>query len=87
MKNRSTTEMAAAVLATAFKPINKTQIMFRSGVHRRQLDPILERLQDKELMEYDVKSRTFLITERGRDFLDLYSSMVQDVTFGNVQMC
>lgn len=79
MKNRSTVDLCAEILSAALAPSNKTKIMFRSNTTVRQLGPILERLLDKELLEYDEEKRTFLITKRGREFLDLYGSMVEGV--------
>jgi predicted transcriptional regulator len=81
MKNRTTTDMAAAVLESARRPIKKTQLMFRTNIYIRQLNAVLKRLQDKGLIQFDDKTRTFLTTERGREFLELYKSMTDDVHF------
>jgi predicted transcriptional regulator len=77
-KNRTSTDLAANVLQAAFTPATKTRIMYRSQVYLRYLTPILERLLDKGLVEFNIEARTFVITDRGREFLELYKSMVQD---------
>lgn len=83
MKHRSSTELAAAVLQTAIQPVKKSHIMYRTGIYIRRLNPILERLLDRQLIEFDVTTKTFVITDRGKEFLDLYRSMTDGVRFGS----
>ena len=81
MKNRSSLEVAAAVLHVALQPTNKTKIMFLSETSARQLKPVLEKMLDKELISYDPNSKTFSTTDRGREFLQLYQSMIHGLDF------
>jgi predicted transcriptional regulator len=55
--------------------------MFRANIYIRQLDAVLERLKDSELKEFDDKTKTFLIIEKGGEFLELYKSMTDAVHF------
>jgi predicted transcriptional regulator len=78
---RSAPDIAAPVLEAAQTPMKKTHIMYRTGIHMRNLDSVLEGLLDKELIEYDINSKKLRTTERGREYLTLYQSMAGQVSF------
>src|SRR5919198_2586809 len=61
--------------ADVWSCLEKTHMMFRANIYIRQLDAVLERLKDSELKEFDDKTKTFLIIEKGGEFLELYKSM------------
>jgi predicted transcriptional regulator len=73
--------MSAEVLKVAMNPIGKTRLMFKSGIHMRQLEPVLKRLVDKQLIHYNESSKTYSTSSRGQEFLEMYYSMTKDVNF------
>jgi predicted transcriptional regulator len=53
--------------------VTKTKIMYQTFLSYNQLDEHLSFLIRKGLLNYDVNTRTFRITEKGLQFLEAYN--------------
>ncbi|MGH9984524.1 MAG: winged helix-turn-helix domain-containing protein [Nitrososphaeraceae archaeon] len=75
-KYRKGTEIIASVLEAAKEVgISKTRIMFTAYLSYKQLKEYLNELLDKELLAYDLHTRTYNITSKGSKFLELYAEL------------
>jgi len=75
-KYRNRTEIIASVLeATNGTGASKTRIMFNAYLSYEQLNEYLNELLDKELLAYDLHTRTYHIAPKGSKFLELYSEL------------
>jgi predicted transcriptional regulator len=72
IKYRNRTEIIASILEVAKDGSNKTRIMFTAYLSYEQLKEYLNELLDKELLVYDIctRTRTYSITQRGSKFLE-----------------
>ena len=74
-------EVSAAILRAAFSPTVATRLMFLSFTYSRQFRTYAQALVEKGLLSYDPTTRVYLITDKGREFLELYESMSEDAGF------
>jgi predicted transcriptional regulator len=75
-KYRNRTEIIASVLEAAKNEgASKTRIMFIAYLSYEQLNEYMNELLDKELLTYDLHTRTYNITSKGRKFLELYEEL------------
>lgn len=75
-KSRNRTEIIASVLEAAKgEGTTKTRIMFTTFLSYEQLKEYLNELLDKELLIYDLHTRTYNITPKGFKFLELYAEL------------
>ena len=77
MKNRSRTEIIDEILKAANGGIPKTKLMYRVFLSPAQLKQYLTVLTESDLLRYDLVSRTFMTTEKGLRFLNLYNQIKQ----------
>ena len=77
MKNRSRTEIIDEILKAANGGITKTKLMYRVFLSPAQLKQYLTVLTESDLLRYDLVSRTFMTTEKGLRFLNLYNQIKQ----------
>ena len=76
MKYRSSTEIINKILETVFEEgATKTRIMLDSYLSYTQLVNYLDLLQNKGLLHYEKATRLFLITDKGRRFMELYKEI------------
>lgn len=66
------TEYIADILIAALEGEQKTRIMYRVYTSYKQLKQILEELQRAELLMYNLYSKTYYTTNKGKHFLELY---------------
>lgn len=76
-KYRNRTEIIASVLEAVKggDGASKTRIMFIAYLSYEQLNEYLNELLDKELLAYDLHTRTYNITPNGSKFLELYAEL------------
>jgi predicted transcriptional regulator len=75
-KYRNRTEIIASVLEAAKGTgASKTRIMFNAYLSYEQLNEYLDELLDKELLAYNLDTRTCRITPKGNKFLELYAEL------------
>jgi predicted transcriptional regulator len=73
MLPRSKNEIIAKILAAAMSPINQTALMYRANLNYTQLRYYEQLLTERGLI--DMRGRLWLITERGRNYLNNYLTM------------
>src|SRR5215210_3172164 len=74
MKYRSSIEVMAQILQVANGcNVTKTKILYQALLSSNQLKDYLVRLTEKDLLRYDGNTRTFKTTEKGLQFLQIYS--------------
>jgi predicted transcriptional regulator len=75
-KYRNRTEIIASVLeAVKGNGVSKTRIMFIAYLSYEQLNEYLNELLGKELLAYDLHTRSYNITSKGSKFLELYAEL------------
>ena len=55
--------------------ITRTKIMYKAFLSYAQMKGYLTALTERDLLRYDLDTRTFKITEKGLRFLDTYSQI------------
>jgi predicted transcriptional regulator len=81
MTNRTRIEIISQILEIANGGVTcKTRIMYKANLSYAQLKEYLRTLSDKDLLSYDLDTRTFKTTERGLRFLKTYSHLNDIIT-------
>ena len=76
MTIRSRIEIISQILETANGGItSKIKIMYKANLSYAQLKDYLMILSDKDLIGYNLDTRTFKTTEKGLRFLEIYSKL------------
>jgi predicted transcriptional regulator len=77
--HRTKTEILIQFLQTAcvHNGISITHLMYNTFVPHRQVKENLGLLVQNELVNYDIASRTYKTTEKGKEALDLYGELQQ----------
>ena len=76
MTIRSRIEIISQILETANGGItSKIKIMYKANLSYAQLKDYLMTLSDKDLISYDLDTRTFKTTEKGLRFLEIYNKL------------
>jgi predicted transcriptional regulator len=76
MTIRSRIEIISQILETANGGItSKIKIMYEANLSYAQLKDYLMTLSDKDLISYDLDTRTFKTTEKGLRFLEIYNKL------------
>ena len=75
MKNRSRTEIVSNILDTANGGATKTKIMYIAFLSYGQLREYLSILIEHNLLEYIEGTQTYKTTEKGINFLKIYSEI------------
>ena len=77
-KNRCNLDIAQAMLSIVSVKACKTRIMYGANLSFVQLEKYLAALLGSGLLEFDNSS--YLITERGKEFLELYKNYLERST-------
>ncbi|MFZ0555304.1 MAG: winged helix-turn-helix domain-containing protein [Nitrososphaeraceae archaeon] len=75
MKNRSRQDINAMILEAAIAAENKTKIMYKAYLSHSQLCVHLTELQDNGLLEYRLGEQTYVTTQKGKRYLEIYNNM------------
>ena len=73
MKYRSRNEIICEILNTCLEPRTKTRIMYNAYLSYTQVQEYVEHCLVNNLIEN--QSKTYLITEKGKEFLDLQNKI------------
>lgn len=76
-KRRGELDIIADILSCTSQPVNKTKIMYKANLSFAQLNHYLEKMKNSELIEKRNTPITYLITEKGKNFLELYLQMME----------
>lgn len=81
MKNRSRLEIKARIIETiGEKGAIQAKIMYNVYLSFLQMKKYLHSLETKNLIIYDADIRVYMLTDKGKRFLSLYSKMTESVT-------
>ncbi|MPZ04825.1 MAG: hypothetical protein GEU26_00120 [Nitrososphaeraceae archaeon] len=75
MKNRGRQDINAMILEAAIAAENKTKIMYKAYLSHNQLCAHLTELQDNGLLEYRLGEQTYITTQKGKRYLEIYNTM------------
>ena len=75
MKNRGRQDINAMILEAAIAAENKTKIMYKAYLSHSQVCVHLTELQDNGLLEYRLGEQTFVTTQKGKRYLEIYNNM------------
>ena len=69
---RGRLDIIADILNVASRRARKTQIMYQANLSYKVLKKYLADLMSAELVSFEGNSQLFLLTDKGREFLDAY---------------
>ena len=73
MKTRDSTEIIGLILqAVEHQPLTRSKIMYQALLNFKQVTDYAGILTDEGLLSYLVENRKFAITNRGKQFLELF---------------
>jgi predicted transcriptional regulator len=73
LKTRDSTEIIALILqAVEHQPLTRSKIMYQALLNFKQVTDYAGILTDEGLLSYVVENRKFAITNRGKQFLELF---------------
>ncbi|HKF26900.1 MAG TPA: winged helix-turn-helix domain-containing protein [Nitrososphaera sp.] len=73
MKTRDSTEIIDLILqAVEHQPLTRSKIMYQALLNFKQVTDYAGILTDEGLLSYLVENRKFAITNRGKQFLELF---------------
>jgi predicted transcriptional regulator len=75
MKNRARQDINAMILEAAAVGENKTRIMYKAYISHNQLCAHLKELQENGLLEYRLGDQTYMTTQKGKRYLEIYNTM------------
>lgn len=75
MKNRGRQDINAMILEAAIVGENKTRIMYKAYISHNQLCAHLKELQENGLLEYRLGDQTYMTTQIGKRYLEIYNTM------------
>ncbi len=67
-------DIIADVLNVACKNARKTQIMYQANLSFSVMQKYLSEIAKASLVRYEVESQSFLLTPKGREFLEAYKA-------------
>lgn len=74
MRNyRTKLDIIADILEAASKNAKKTQIMYQANLSFKVLQKYLKKTIDASLINFQEEDRYYMLTDKGRVFLDTYS--------------
>jgi predicted transcriptional regulator len=82
---RDRIDIISQILEAANGGITKTRIMYKAFLSYAQMKEHLTLLTEKGLLRYDENIRIFRTTEKGRQFLDIYSRISNMINEGQQQ--
>lgn len=71
--NRDRGEIIALILEAAVEPATRSKIMYGAMLNFRQITDYLPSLISAGLLRHFPENRTYVISDRGRKYLDLYT--------------
>ena len=77
MKYRCRIELAADLLTACLKAEKKTHIMNHGNINFKQLTFYLKMLLKSDLLSFEDASNSYVITKKGKKFLDLFNDYKQ----------
>ena len=91
MKTRDSTEIIGLILqAVEYQPLTRSKIMYQALLNFKQVTDYAGILTDEGLLSYLAENRKFAITNRGKQFLELFketnrllSTRYDDITASN----
>ena len=91
MKTRDSTEIIGLILqAVEHQPLTRSKIMYQALINFKQVTNYAGILTDEGLLSYLAENRKFAITNRGKQFLELFketnrllSTRYDDITASN----
>ena len=75
MKNRGWRDIVAMILESSVEKNTKTRIMIEVGLSHYQLKEYLRIMQKSDLLEFSMKTKKYITTEKGIKFLKLYDQI------------
>ncbi|MFL6461116.1 MAG: winged helix-turn-helix domain-containing protein [Nitrososphaeraceae archaeon] len=81
MKHRSKVEIIADILETimADSSMSSSKIMYKAFLSYKQLKEYVPLLLQNELIRHGEKDRTFMITDKGLYYLEMYNNLPEFV--------
>jgi predicted transcriptional regulator len=81
MKHRSKVEIIADMLETimADSSMSSSKIMYKAFLSYKQLKEYVPLLLQNELIKHGEKNRTFMITDKGMYYLEMYNNLPEFV--------
>ncbi len=81
MKHRSKVEIIAYMLETimADSSMSSSKIMYKAFLSYKQLKEYVPLLLQNELIKHGEKNRTFMITDKGMYYLEMYNNLPEFV--------
>ena len=81
MKHRSKVEIIADMLETimADSSMSSSKIMYKAFLSYKQLKEYVPLLLQNELIRHGEKDRTFMITDKGMYYLEMYNNLPEFV--------
>ena len=81
MKHRSKVEIIADMLETimADSSMSSSKIMYKAFLSYKQLKEYVPLLLQNELIKHGEKNRTFMITDKGMYYLEMYNNLTEFV--------
>jgi predicted transcriptional regulator len=81
MGYRSRFDIIADVLNVTSEKAKKTQIMYQANLSHRLLQKYLAVVKRSSLVTYERKSRCYVLTNKGREFLQAYKEYSRRASF------
>jgi predicted transcriptional regulator len=81
MGYRSRFDIIADVLNVTSEKAKKTQIMYQANLSYRLLQKYLAIVKRSSLVRYDRKGRCYVLTNKGREFLNSYKEYSRRASF------
>jgi len=69
---RDRLDIIADILQVASRDAKKTQIMYQANLSYKVLQRYLSEVTDASLIRFDISSQSYLITEKGQEYLSAY---------------
>lgn len=85
MKNRAWRDIIADILQSSLEGNSKTKIMKEAGLSYLQLEKYLAGNQKLGLMNFIKENKTYVTTEKGREFLSVYNILNEFTKFEQVK--
>ena len=75
MKNRGKDEITAAILESCSEPMTRSKIMYNTMLNFAQVNNYSFMLVKDELLKAIPMDKTFVITDKGKKYLELYKEL------------
>ena len=78
---RGRLDIIADILNVALKNAKKTQIMYQANLSYKVMQKYLAEITSAQLIAFEDESQSYLLTEKGREFLDAYEKYSKSSRF------